>query len=126
MMKFVNLTPHEIVIMQEGKGNIYIPASGVVARCKQETRILSPIVTAEGISIPCGINSYGDIEGLPKAELGTYFITSSLVAQAAWALGREDVLCPLQAVRDSEGRIIGTTGLAMPPHTILDEKNWVG
>ena len=73
MMKFVNLTPHEIVIMQEGQGNIYIPASGVVARCKQETHMLSPIVTAEGISIPCGINSYGEIEGAPKSGIRNVF-----------------------------------------------------
>ena len=118
MMKFVNLTPHEIVIMQEGQGNIYIPVSGVLARCKQETRMLSPITTEEGISIPLGVNSYGEIQGLPDPENGTWFIVSALVAQAAWALGRTDVVCPLQAVRDSEGRIVGTTGLAMSPSAI--------
>lgn len=115
MMKFINLTPHEIVIMQEGQGNIYIPASGALARCKQETRMRPPIITEEGISIPLGVNFYGEIEGLPDHKEGTWYITSSLVAQAAWALGRADVLCPLQAVRDSEGRIIGTTGLAVSP-----------
>ena len=114
MVKFVNLTPDEIAIIQEGLC-IYIPASGALAHCEQETRKCAPIITEEGISIPCEINSYGEIEGLPDRKEGTWYITSALVAQAAWALGRTDVLCPLQAVRDSEGRIIGTTGLAVSP-----------
>ena len=98
-MKIVNLTPHEIVVIQEEQGNVIytpIPASGALARCKQETRMCTPIITEVGASIPCGINSYGEIEGLPDRKEGTWYITSALVAQAAWALGRSFSHCNMR------------------------------
>ena len=104
MTRFINLTPHDIVIFRDGKRKL-IPATGKVARvsarCKQITDV-------DGI--PVMQNVYGEVEGLPDPEANTIYIVSSLVACRAQ---RVDVLVPNDFVRDDSGRIIGCRSLAL-------------
>lgn len=67
--KFINLTPHDVKL---NDGTIY-PASGKIAR-----------VANKFSNFCCGISKvfYGEIEGLPEPENGTYFIVSAMVLAA--------------------------------------------
>jgi len=108
-VRFENLTPHEVVIM-DSENNIVakIPPSGKIARVATREKVVGningvPIVTTE----------YGAVEGLPDPQPGTVYIVSLVVLQAL-AGKRHDVVAPntaprgVGAVRDSQGRIIGT------------------
>jgi len=105
MVKFVNLTPHEIVVVGENKEvkTVILP-SGEIARVKIKQEFTT---TVEGIPVVKTI--FYEVEGLPEPQSDTIYIVSSLVAQAV--PHREDVVAPDTSpegvVRDSEGRIIG-------------------
>ena len=114
MANIINLTLHTLTVVVNGKTVLEVPASGQLARCAQTTTMNDPVVV-NGVEIPTGANAFGEIEGLPEAQPDTLFFVSALVAQAAWAQGRNDVVCPLVAVRDDQGRVIGTSGLATNP-----------
>ena len=110
MVEFVNLTPHEIVIVgEDGEIKQKISPSGKIARVKVERIKLNEI---GGISVY--LHFYGDVEGLPMPLHKTVYIVSSLVAQAT--RDRDDVVFPDTSpegvVRDSEGKIIGVKALA--------------
>jgi hypothetical protein len=118
----VNLTPHEVTLVGEDGGIILrIPPSGIVARCREEVNPAGEIAVCPGgpltpeVAVPLVKRAWGPIDGLPAPQFRTVFITSSLVAQAAWAQGRRDVVAPGELVRDSEGRVIGCKNLSTAP-----------
>jgi len=103
MVEIVNLTPHSINIVM-GNGEVRtIPPSGTIARCRETSEIVGDIN-----GIPVIRKSFGNVEGLPDPSSGVIYITSALVANAA---RREDVVCPGDPVRDSNGNIIGCKAL---------------
>lgn len=108
-MKVVNLTPHEIVVVSNGKRIVY-PPSGQVARLISSARHLNIEGLPEVVEI-----EYVGVEGLPQPEFDTVYLTSQLVAQYAAGIGRLDVLAPdtdpESVVRDKEGRIIAVRRL---------------
>ncbi len=116
-MLLINLTPHSIDIFV-GDTKITIPPSGQVARVGQEYQNLGDLHLEDGAAVPLVAATYGEIQGLPEPRPGVLYITSGLVAQAAWAMGRRDVLAPdtgAGGVRDGEGRIIGVRRLLAHP-----------
>jgi len=116
LVRLVNLTPHPITIVV-GEDKIEIPPSGQVARVGQTYRDMGH-VDIGGTLVPVAASVYGEVTGLPPEEPGIFYITSALVAQAAWAMGRLDVLAPdtgAGAVRDEQGRIVGVTRLLASP-----------
>jgi hypothetical protein len=116
MVKLVNLTPHPIRVVV-GEKEVVLPPSGQVARVGQTYRDLGHVDTGEAL-VPVVASVYGDIIGLPDGEPGTLYVASAMVAQAAWAMGRLDVLAPdtgAGAVRDEQGRIVGVTRLLASP-----------
>jgi hypothetical protein len=115
MAKFINVTPHAIRLVVRDQ-ELILPPSGQVARVTQGYRSLGDL-EVKGLNIPVVATTYGDVE-LPPEEPGVFYIASGLVAQAAWAKGRLDVLAPdtgAGAVRDGEGRIVGVTRLIASP-----------
>ncbi len=117
MARLINLTPHPITIVVGGN-KVEIAPSGQVARVSQEYRDLGTLGLKEGVDIPLVASTYGDVTGLPPEEPGVFYIVSAIVAQAAWAMGRLDVLAPdtgAGAVRDEQGRIVGVTRLLASP-----------
>lgn len=111
-MKLVNLTPHAINLMPDGKDGqiVTIPPSGTVARCTTR-RIPVDTIEVDGISVPINHTEFGEVTGLPEPQEDVYYIVSSIVAQAVrWE--RDDVLIVDDTVRDDEGRIIGARALA--------------
>lgn len=117
-MKLINLTPHEITIYLDGADPLVIPPSGMVARVAQEYVSVGNLDLGGGIAVPLVATQYGAIQGLPDPVDGVFYITSALVAQAAWSQGRKDVLAPdtgAGAVRDDQGRIVGVRRLLAHP-----------
>ena len=108
-MKFVNLTPHDIVVQLDA-GTITIPASGIQARCSVFS-VPAGTLKVDNIDIPVNTVVYGNIVGLPDPHNDTIYITSSLVAQRA---ARPDVLAPdtgASAIRNDAGQIVAVTAL---------------
>lgn len=103
-MTMINLTPHAITFMVDGKDPIVVPASGTVARLKPTTVVIGSV---DGIPITKTV--FGDVTDLPDPADDTVYIVSSLVAQAC--RDRRDVFIPSDSVRDNEGRIIGCKSL---------------
>ena len=106
-MRLVNLTPHPVTI-----ASLTIPPSGIVARVNEHVTPVGSL-TVDGHEIPLVAKSFGEIVGLPEREDDVLYITSALVAQAAWAMGRTDVVHPGDLVRDAEGRVVGAASLCV-------------
>ena len=115
--RLVNLTPHEVQLVFQG-GTLTVPPSGTVARCQETTRQVSSVtlhLDRRDVTVPLVVKEFGPVEGLPAPEEGVMYIASALAAQAAWAMGRWDVVCPADLVRDEAGRVVGATALAGMP-----------
>jgi hypothetical protein len=110
-MKYINLTPHEIVIKVSDDDTRVIPPSGIVARCKENTRVFA---VHDGITIVK--KEYPEASMLPEEEENTFFIVSILVAQL-YRGERDDLLYPDTGpegcIRDCHGQIVGVRRLAM-------------
>lgn len=102
-MTFVNLTPHTINVLTEGR-TLAIEPSGQLARVSSRTETIGML---EGIPVTTTV--YGEVEGLPEPREGVAYIVSALVAQRV--TDREDVFVPSESVRDERGRIIGCRSL---------------
>jgi hypothetical protein len=84
---FVNLTPHEIVLVNQNGTISRIPPSGEVARVAMEYRDSDAV---PGVAVAEVV--MGQVEGLPSPQEGRYYLVSAMVAQAAST--RADVLAP--------------------------------
>ncbi len=112
-----NYTPHEINLYLGNGDNINLPSAGI-ARCTEEIDNLDVIpVQINNIQIPVPLiqKRFGHIIDLPPPESGIIYIVSVVVAQAAAAHGRMDVVFPGELVRNTAGQIIGTKSLATYP-----------
>ena len=122
----INATPHAITIVskkgveQDSKKQFLaetvevvreIPSSGILPRVSMTN---SPAGEIDGIPIESVV--YGEIEGLPDAQEGVYYIVSGLVAAAAAKIGRTDCLAPGALVRDKNNPsvILGCLFLQKP------------
>lgn len=103
--KLVNLTPHDVVIRQDG-GDIVIPKSEKVARVKEREKHIQNI---DGIRITDIY--YEETLNLPEPKENTYYIVSIVVAYAN--RHRRDLFFPdgLNAYRDEKGQIEAVPGL---------------
>lgn len=112
-MKLVNLTPHPIRLV--GETEVEIGPSGLVARVKAVTETVGEVVLDDGTKFPIVRTKFEGLEGLPDPEPDTFFVASTLVAQAASRLGRHDILAPdtgpESAIRDADGKIVGVRRL---------------
>jgi hypothetical protein len=108
-MKFVNLTPHALNIV-DADGNIILSVapSGNVARVATQQTVVGNV---GGVDVVRTV--FGDVDGLPAPQPDTVYIVSTLVLQSLKANGidRDDVVAPdtspQSAVRNADGQIIG-------------------
>jgi hypothetical protein len=104
-MKFNNLTPHTINILNEEKQLIKTIEPNGLARCQ---------VSKEQVSsydnIPFYQTTFGEVEGLPVKEDNVINIVSLVVRQACPT--RADLYSPGELVRDDSGQPIGCIGLS--------------
>lgn len=109
-MQLINLTPHDIqLVYQEPELDHesidIIPASGMLARCE----VIKEAVGTAG-PVPVYNMTYGPVQGLPEPQEDTFYIVAAVVAQSLVG-SRDDVLVPVDFVRDDQGQIIGCRGL---------------
>jgi len=110
-MKFVNLTPHEIVVRLPDGTDRHFPSEG---NCRVSVT-QNEIRKDDGI--PIFFNYYGAVEGLPGYQPETYYIVSLMVINALKAESpdgviRGDVVSPDSgptAIREN-GKIIAVRG----------------
>jgi hypothetical protein len=133
-VKLVNLTDHNIDIFLNDYGRkktIIIPPSGQIARCEKRRMPAQKLFLPEEQEnrFPVRINQvdFINIEGLPSPgdrELyHTIYIVSTMVARAARAKGREDVISPDFQMKDAMGRKIGCRAFAsMSPLDLNSEQ----
>lgn len=129
-MAIVNATPHSLILLVEdeagdiagtvgfGRGRaaqfrqvVELAPSGLVPRAATTKVALSP-VEVDGVRIPVDRTAYGEVENLPEPDGETTYVVSLLTARAAAVGGRttDDLLVVGEAVRDTDGKIIGCTG----------------
>lgn len=100
-MLFVNLTPHDVVVVDKNGTKTVYSKSGKVARV-----IENVILTEEIDGITVAVTSMDVVEGLPDPKEGVIYITSMPVAQM---VKRNDVVSPdtgpNSAIRDDQGMI---------------------
>ena len=112
----INLTPHDInAVNKDRKIILTVRPSGKIARCTETVKQLGQIAVNNNpgnaiVTIPIIHKELGKVENLPESQEGVLYIVSLAVAKAAPE--RNDLLIPGQAVRDEQGRIIGTSALA--------------
>lgn len=114
-MELVNLTPHKINLHMGDGRFIVVPPSGDLARCevkKTPSFPLSVLFEGSPVSIRTAEASYGSVEGLPAPSKDKAYLVSGMALEAVKKEGRRmDVFAPGDAIRDSEGVIIGCDGL---------------
>ena len=108
-MKFVNLTPHPITIVEGEKSTVY-PPDGPAPRLAVDREALGQI---GGISVVR--STMGEPTGLPEPQEGVIVIVSALVAEHPSVAHRVDLAYPGEAIRDTDGKIVGCRGLCAGP-----------
>lgn len=104
----VNLTAHQVAVIVDGEVAATFPASGRVARLREEVATLPPLMTDHGPVPFAAIRYVKDTEQLPDPQAGTMFLVSRVLAAA---VGRPDLVFPSEEVRDAHGRILGCASL---------------
>lgn len=103
MAKFINLTPHALVLRTTG-GDITVAPSGTQARVAVTPQDAGSVEADGGLLVPVVVNTYGAVEGLPPPEEGTVYLVSLLILDRC--AGRTDVMAPdtgATAVRYPDG-----------------------
>jgi|LakMenE01Jun11ns_1017448.scaffolds.fasta_scaffold9535796_2 hypothetical protein len=108
-VSIVNLTPHDITVISEGKSLVF-PKVLKTARVSSKTEFLTNFDTPE-MSIPLTQVVFGELEGLPEPIEGVFFIVSRIVREAA--KDRTDLLVPQGLIRDENGQPIGCESLSV-------------
>jgi len=98
-----NLTPHPITI-----GGVTLPVDGPAPRLSVSRQPLGEVA-----GVPIVRATMGDVVGLPAEQRAVILIVSAMVAEAA--PDRWDLAYPGEAIRDSDGRVIGAVGLCAGP-----------
>lgn len=108
-MEIVNLTPHEVKVLDDDDNVIATFPSVGVARARQHD-----VPAGEIESIPVVKTEFGEVLGLPEPAEDTVFIVSRITVEVARARGlnTDDLLITSGAVRDDQGRIVGCRALA--------------
>ena len=91
-MEIVNLTPHEVKVLDDDDNVIATFPSVGVARARQHD-----VPAGEIESIPVVKTEFGEVSGLPEPTEGR---------------STDDLLTTSGAVRDSQGRIVGCRAFA--------------
>lgn len=113
-MKFVNLTPHPVVLSNGALRITFEKQAGTpVARVKEvieERNIEHEVAPGMKITLPINNVKRVEVHNLPEPTPGVMYIVSSMVAQH---VKREDVIAPITDAtceRDALGRVVSVKG----------------
>ena len=105
-MCVINMTPHPINVVDDNNNVVVTyPASGSLIRLKSSTVRCGSLPDGT----PKSKTVFGEPEGLPARQEGTWLLVSQLVKTAC--SDRDDLLVPAEVVRDENGTIIGCRSL---------------
>lgn len=121
-MKYVNLTPHEVVIMDDKKNVVLrVPKSGLQARLDTERRLYSiaedgvmffDVIFGEPVLLDADEQIVLDATGcralFPEQKPDTILIVSAMFADD---MPRGDLWSPGELIRDENDAVIGCIGL---------------
>lgn len=132
-MKIVNLTPHDIVILN--MTNVIFSDKGMIAdpsvvevkvtippavdlplpRVERTAQYIEMLHIEELLdaNIPVSRGTGCVVTNLPEKEEGTVYLVSGIVLEAVKKLGRQDFLAPNELVRDKDhpGVVLGALSL---------------
>ena len=113
-MKFINLTPHPVVLSNGTLNVTFTKDRGTpTARVEQiveERMIECEVAPGMMVSMPMNIVSRSVVYNLPEPAPGVVYIVSSMVATH---VRRPDVIAPItdsSCVRDTAGRVVSVKG----------------
>ena len=113
----INLTPHEIAIVEaDGAEIASFPASGVIARVSVTEKVTG-MVSFDGIPVEIITSTFGEVEGLPNLsdlEGHERFLVSSMVLDQLGPEWSGIAFAPdtgKSAVRNEKNHIVGVTRL---------------
>jgi len=109
MIKFKNLTPHEVTIVAENGDKMVLPKAPTGAEARIDV-IIEELKPINGFKLICEHGTR--ISNLPDPEDDVVFIVSARVMLAA---RRKDVVSPGELIRDSNGIVVGANGLTTFP-----------
>ena len=115
-VRFVNLTSHDVHILDEDNNVLLIFPSVADPEAPVRLPVISEDlgdfgVASETTPVRLIRNSYGDVENLPEPRPNTLFIVSSVIQSQT--NHRADLVVPSPQVRDAEGNVIGCRGFAL-------------
>lgn len=115
--QIINLTPVSITI-ETPQGKWTIIPSGTIARATERETSLGSLA-----DLPITSVVYDGVEGLPAPTPDTYYIVSTITAEAALRVDptRVDLLTPGTPVRDAQGRVVGATSLRRASRRAIGE-----
>ena len=95
--KFVNLTPHDVVLKKVDGSFLTIKSAGVarVTTSFEVKKIVCGVIVGE--------TTYGEITGLPEPQPNTLFVVSLPLIKAA--PDRTDLVVPYDCVRNDKGLV---------------------
>jgi len=123
MTGLVNLTPHEVVILDEDGASVHVAPDGAVLRCEVygdfEGTIEVPAddhcCDGQDHAARVGIRRqrYGAPTWTPVERVGTIYIVSYMAAASMREHfpHREDIVYPGEAIRNPDGVIVACKGL---------------
>jgi hypothetical protein len=109
-MNLINMTAHDITVFSGDSAVLTLAPDGGVARLREIRSAAFVLTSNDQIPIEVEDVRYSGLEtDLPSVVPGTYYIVSRLTAHELST--RNDVLFPLDEVRDSTGAIVGCRAL---------------
>ena len=110
----INLTPHEIVIVEEnGDEIVSFPASGVIARVSVTEKVTG-MLRFDGIPVDIITSTFGEVEGLPALPDLEGHERFSMVLDRLGSEWSGIAFAPdtgKSAVRNAQNQIVGVTRL---------------
>jgi hypothetical protein len=104
---FVNLTPHDVnIVDNNGDIILIVPATDKPLRLIEKRDVIGDI---NGIPLSRVSYAIDDATPLPNPDTDTFFIVSRVVAET---FKRPDFIVPDQTVRNDKGQIVGCKGFA--------------
>lgn len=111
-LKFVNKTPHQLSLFDDGEPVIELEKADHPARVETVRRNLTQLDLYGVGSVSFPIEDYTKTVNLPDPENQVFYIVSSVVA--LYAQDRADLVVPRDFVKTDEGKIIGCETLTHP------------
>jgi hypothetical protein len=105
-MTIVNKTPHAVHIVDENSQVVRTYEKGD-SQIRLAVKIVEDAPLVDGT--PTSRTIFGEPEGLPEFQEGTFYIVSQLVKSALPE--RKDLLVPAEVARDEKGNIVGCKSL---------------